>query len=329
MSDINRKISFLFVFFIIVCISFLSGLREELNIGTDTINYLNFFSSLTHYNLVTDKFEVGFVLLSRFISFFTSSGYIYLSTLSFLGLFFVFLFFKKTSPLPIYSFIVFALCYSYSLYFGQIRQGIALPIVLYAIYALMIKDNVKQFILFLLLSCFFHVSSLIVILLICIRKIKLKYLFFMAMFSFLFVFYDISSLFVYFDNLVSSFFGRSFIINKITNYLSGDNNEQFGFSLIQLLYILNICVFMYFNYALKTRNGYFEILLKIYFFGVALNFICNSFPILIRMTYPFLVFEYIIQAYIIVFTKGKLFKSLLFIVFLLVSVVRFYVGFNK
>lgn len=304
---------------IIICISFVSANRGDF--GTDTKNYIDFYKSVdsTVHNLL---FEPGFIWYSKFLSFLGFNVKQYLFICSFISLFSAYVAFNKVGVGCGIAFMLFSLTYILSLQFGQIRQGLSIGFFLLSLANVNLGLK-RRAILFSLLAVLFHYSSIIAVFsLLFFNKLKIRKMVLFCILSFSFVFFDVTFLM---QMLLSKIQGLNFVFIKLSNYSAEGRFEKIGFSSIHIIYLLNTVLFYYyFKVISKSESFNYNSICSLYFLGVGLNFIFNSFPYLIRATYFLLVMEYIIVAYIVSNSKYK-FNSLLFLlIYTLLALLRFY-----
>lgn len=170
MSFVVKKASVIFVLFAIVA-AIIVGARGGTN---DTGAYYGILKNIELYPLSSPEqfyektgMEIGFGWYSYIISLFTTSSFILFSIFSF----FTFLFIYHVNNRVNSSFIWVFFTYISSGYFAiqqfmQIRQGIAIPIVLLAVSCLFTSKNKKYFLftIFSFLGMLFHQMAIPVVL---------------------------------------------------------------------------------------------------------------------------------------------------------------------
>lgn len=312
--------SIIFVF--LVSLLSVSHLRDI--IGRDTSVYLNFYNSLPNFYYSID-FEPGFVLLSNVLRLAEFSDTSYIFACTFLGLILFLVPVYKISPIPGFTLCAFVLSYVVAFYFGQIRQGISISCFFIA-YSCYVSKRIALVIFYSLLSISFHISTIFAIaLLFFTRFIPLYFTLFLAIVCSIFIFFDATGILKFLSQFP---FIPEFASAKIYNYLTNERwNQKLGFSPIHIVYILNIFVFMYYSKVVRFNNDY--IMYKLYALGVAVNFVVNSAPVFIRITYPLLAFEFFIYANFICKTKHRMNLTFLFAGYLLYNVLRLYLQVNS
>lgn len=313
-------LSIIFVVFIsLVSVSFVRDV-----IGRDTSVYLEFYNSLPNFSYSKD-FEPGFVLLSNILKLmnFNDASYIFACTL--LGLILFLVASYKISPIPGFTLCVFVLSYVVAIYFGQLRQGISISLFFIA-YSCYVSKRMALVFFFSVLSISFHFSSIFAIaLLFFIRFVPLYFCLVFAIACAVFIFVDATVILKFLSQLP---FIPDFASAKIHNYLTNEKwNQKLGFSPIHIVYLINVFVFMYYSRVVRFNNDY--MMYKLYALGVAVNFIVNSAPVLIRLSYPLLVFEFFIFANLISKTRHRTNLTFLFAGYLLYNVFRLYLQVNS
>ncbi len=152
---------------------------REYTVGTDTENYLYFLSKVINSDgltiFSTSRFEFLFILISYIASFFESERFylVFISLIQTIAFFFAI---KLWSKNPAISFLFFcSLFVSYNLGTNILRQGLAIPFALISINYL-IEKRIKSFLVFSVISFFFHHTSIIIIIFsfLCINNLKIK-----------------------------------------------------------------------------------------------------------------------------------------------------------
>lgn len=160
----EKYILFLFLWVVLV---FFTGFRA--NVGNDYTQYKEYFLSGDYY-----YFEFGFSLVTSFIYYiFGKNNLLFFLSMAMLSYAFKWKALIDT-PLPVFGLVYFFLLYGLGLDMNLMRQGIAVSVVLLAIHYL-IRDNVKYFIILIVLASTFHITSLVVLVLPLARNIKFNY----------------------------------------------------------------------------------------------------------------------------------------------------------
>lgn len=179
-STSNFKSKIIFIFCILFW-WFLESFRWES--GTDFYNYYNNFNGLVQNEISTNRFEIGYNILTIFCR-----DYLHLSFYCFNSIYYAIIFTlyyfsirKATNNTILFLFIF--LCFSIGL-MGSMRQLMALAIMFFA--AIYFLDSKKLwFILLILLASMFHRTIIICITFVFFTsKIKYKYWLYLIVFAF-------------------------------------------------------------------------------------------------------------------------------------------------
>ncbi|BCZ12522.1 hypothetical protein OCUAc18_00620 [Acinetobacter baumannii] len=296
------------------------GNRGDTN---DTFTYYSIFKNINYYNLTnfSDFYletgvELGWGLYSKIISLFSNSEVVLFTIFSLLTFYFIY----KTSDIIKLKFI-YVMCFYLPTgfflmqQFMQIRQGFAVPVVIYASF-LYLENKKLLAILFFSLAVLFHQTVIVYILFLFVFLLIYKY-FFEENKPLNFKIYMISILLlgiifsrVVFLPLALSFFSR------LQSYANTDYAES-----VSLLGLANIKFYIEFIFILlfmnkKDLNDKFLIyMIFIFTIGLAIRIAFFDFAILSgRLSNVFLFIEIFLMPYFIYkrFSKMVLFLSLLF-----------------
>lgn len=211
----NNKNSVLYVLLsitmFIIYLLFIS-LRPA-HIGTDTKNYITFYTLITSADLTTlfqYRFEPLFSLLSYVFLIFDSHK-VYIAALALLHVLLLTLGGMKWfrgENLFIYTLISLSVFTTYNLGVNILRQGIAIPLALLSIYYLN-NNKLTKFSLFSVLCVMFHYTSSLMILFALLSRIRIKinYLISSWLLAVLMLYSNVLSKFV--ENLKTLFVGYS------------------------------------------------------------------------------------------------------------------------
>lgn len=179
-SSVFRKKNQFGYCFISLVISFLPlflliALRDH--VGADYDEYAKSFMRVANGVINIDEIYykgIGYTYFEIFLSMFIGSNYyIFYAICAFLSILFLFISLIKGSTNPCLSlFIYFCFC----LYLGlmnQFRQGLAITLVMLAIYYLLV-NNKTRFIIFVLSASFIHPSAIVSLILLFLYNIKLN-----------------------------------------------------------------------------------------------------------------------------------------------------------
>ncbi len=307
-NKIDKKIAFYFICFWFILFA---GFRYE--IGFDYDNYRLLYNDYISYkeNFTIEPL-IKFLFLFTYYYFFDFYGFIFLIALSSVIIKFKFL--DKYSQLPLLSILLYFSRIFLIFDFGQIRQGLALGIVLWAsIY--IIERKLKHFIFFMFISATIHVSSLVFFPMYFIAKniFNNKTYLFLLLLSSSMLFFDLKQI------IINISFLPKFIETKLLFYTELEAGDQIGFNFSSLFRISIIFIILFFKKnILKSK---FDILFfNIYFFGIIFFFIFQSLPQLGgRGSMYFQQFELLLIPIIIVNIKSLYLKFLSFFLLFLYS----------
>lgn len=175
----------------------------------------------------------------------------------------LFPFFRKYSPYPYVSLLLFAGMFMYSGMMGLIRQSLAIAICLWA----MAEPHSKRFFWLIGTAVMFHASALLVIF---VRLLKNKFYSFKTYFIIIGI-AVVSNLFFYeiFKLIVS--FAPEVIAWKLNTYLSTESGTHFGFN---AAVAIRICTFLLaYTYRKRIASAfpaYGPLFVNIYFLAIVL-----------------------------------------------------------
>lgn len=317
----KNKIHPIFYYLMIIGLISFAGLRGEK--GNDTIEYISFFENIdiNNFYFFLTQFEPGFVAYALMIKGLLNSSGFFIFMIALLSITLQLFYIRKLSPLPLISLIPFMSGYYLSLDMGQIRQALAMGFVIMAFY-FFIENQIKKFYFLLIIACCFHISASIFFVLVFLRR-NVDTLIHVSLIlgSFLLVFFDIKTIII--DVIKLLFFWNDFIFSKLMSYSAGKYADNIGFSSIHLWYIIVILIFLYYR-KLFPKNGNYNLVLNVFSLGIVLNFIFNSFPVLIRCTYYFLALEGVLIGHIIYKTKYSINRYILWVFIFSFGFLRYY-----
>lgn len=242
----DRDIKILRDFFVLILVTYLfviTGWRSY-TVGTDTINYVSFFSYLgspisdMHFfdllEMLHARFEYGYVLLNRLVYHFTENPRWLLIICALITYCMLFVFLKKVSKDPYLSLVMFV-CLGYMASgMNTIRQGIAAAFIMISYIFLLKKRGVFLCIFFIVLAFLFHKTAILFLLAVFLRNWKFtkKNVVVLLLGSFL-----VSIIYGKLENLINQ-------INYTDYANSGITSGYLGITLniLLLLYFLVICV---------------------------------------------------------------------------------------
>lgn len=179
-TNLNKDKFYIIIFiFIIIFVSTIIGYRAS-HIGTDTENYIFIYENINS-SIISSRYEIGFLFLAKTVSKLGGSHQNLFSIISLFVTFFMYMTFlrfseyKNTNQLIVFSCLFFSLLFTSNWYYtgvvNALRHSMSLSLLYYSISFL--KDNRKyQFLIYFILSCLFHQSSILFIPFIVILKSK-------------------------------------------------------------------------------------------------------------------------------------------------------------
>ncbi len=271
----NRSRYFAFIqilSFIFICASFEKNVdRENYELHISTINRLDLFSDSLE-KLVLLKMEPTFILITYIVKVFSDSNfYIYLiySMIALWSKYFSTRLFVKYN----YFFIgIYLLFFAPSLEFAAIRIAASLGLIFLGIYYES-KEKVLLKMLYLILACLFHYSSILFIIpYLFLKNLKFKFINLILLLVFPF--------------LLSNIFLKT--ISGIDRLLTYEGLYGTIYSLIYpFVYLIILFFFIYFNFSLIIKSPKFiqniikaELFLSGLSIGVCLKFVIFSYRIL-------------------------------------------------
>ena len=326
------KKNFLWFLLLSIPLALIVGNRGGTN---DTFTYYSIFKNINYYDLsnfvdfyVETGVELGWGLYSKIISFFSNSSVVLFFIFSFLTFYFIY----KTCDVIKLRF-VYAMCFYLPTgfflmqQFMQIRQGFAVPVVIYASF-LYLENKKKSSIIFFVLAFLFHQTIIAYILIFIIFLFFYKRVFEQGKIS-SFKIYMISVFLVgillaraVFMPLALSFFDRLQAYSSSTGYSES----------VSLLGLANIKFYLEFVFILlfmhkKDLNDKFLIfMIFIFTIGLAIRVAFFNFAILSgRLSNVFLFIEIFLMPY---FIYKRFSKLVLFITLALYFLVIGYISWN-
>jgi len=270
-NKLKSEYYLLFIFINIILI-IVAGART---VGFDYENYLDIYNTVRLSNYIENGIEIGFAYL---ISIFNYVGFPFFVFTCFIALISISLkssFFNEYSAYPFLSLLIyFSITYLIS-DMGQMRNGLALAIALWAFSDLLENKN-KLFFLKIFIAFLFHSSAIIVFpvyFLLKINRLKPMIMVFIIMILFYFVFFDIKSIIVFLSEKLSF----SQLESRVALYvLTEDESAPLGLNLSLFLRLLIFTVLiLYYNSGINQFK-YYDKFIRLYFYGICLYMIFNS-----------------------------------------------------
>lgn len=265
------------------------------NVGTDIELYLTYFTYIHQDGVSPFKFEPGFTLLSKLISFFTLNERLSINIISTITTFLLVInFSKKKFDVIIFSFLIFPFFY-YDMTMNGLRYGLSFSLAAISIRYLFDEKNIKSLI-WGLLSISIQYSSIIIFLPFLLSYLNKKQLLYLIGVTIL---------------IGSSLFSAEYFRNKVLAY-----SQLYSPSILSGISTLIPSVFLLFTVSyynqkvLKTKVFYYLFFMVI--FAYFFTFISYA-GLRIQTTVMFLVILY----FKVIFDDLVKKQSLYFIIFIL------------
>lgn len=234
---------------LIFSVTFLLAACRSVTVGVDTAMHCNAYRtiSLLSYSgidAMTDRFEIGFVLLCKLLSLFNSDYQLLIIVSSAIICLCAAYFIYSLADEPVLPTVLY-LCLLFPNYLNIMREAVAVAIGMLAIVALTKQKNIP-FVLLVLLASLFHRSAIVLLLLLPLQAVNINWkslsvLLITGLLLFLFA--------EKFLQVIATFLGKTTFYDE--NFMG---SNYFG-ALIQFLFELFLCI-VYFNYVcISHRNG--------------------------------------------------------------------------
>ena len=155
-SCIRKKIFLKIIFFLLVIISSI----REYTVGVDTLTYVNLFLNIDNVNLFNSRYEPGFVLYLKTLSLFSEDPRIMIIVSSTICIGMVCYMIYHYSNNTLISVLLYILMGSYFSQMNLMRQFLAISIIMLG-FSFLLKDKKRIAAILLLLSCSFHLVSVV------------------------------------------------------------------------------------------------------------------------------------------------------------------------
>lgn len=284
------------VFFVFFVLFLLVGFRGN---GYDYISYQNIYDGT-----VDGSLESGYLLLNSL----APSYRVLLIVVSFITLFFYWSVINRYSSFPFISILVLLSTLFFQSIMGQMRQGVAVSIILYSFFYL---DKKKVFCLLVIAASLFHLSAIIALSFLFIpQKIYSYWIYLLLLFASLL-----------FQSLVdiSALGGDNFIVSKLMFY---QEHEDFSLGLntaiVIRFFIFSAC------YYVKDKVPYvfFSKMLNVFFMSILFYLAFGFIPQLAgRGSFYFACFDVLLITYFLGALKTK-YRYVMGMLFILLSLSR-------
>ena len=173
-SKTRKKIFVIITFGILTIIA---AIRDS-TVGVDTEQFCNAFEIISQIPLANAfnlRYEEGFVILCKILSYITMNRQILIVMSSLIIFPMIGFFVYKNSKDVVLSSILYIIMNTYAMHMNVMRQAIAISLVILAYEMFLKKDKIIKYILLIFLASFFHQTAIIMVVLIFFRKIKYTY----------------------------------------------------------------------------------------------------------------------------------------------------------
>ncbi|MDD2971666.1 MAG: EpsG family protein [Lachnospiraceae bacterium] len=300
--------------YIVFCIAFLpcillSGLRY--GIANDYVKiYERGFYEIANDNIVYTHFEVGFTWLVKICSKFVHDPWFMFLLVSAITITTFVKSFEKSESF-ILSIILFFAQGMYFDSFNGIRQYIVIAIFLYS-FRYIQENNLKKYMITMLIASLFHSSALITFPLFFFRKVKLNYIVFII---------TVGVLFVLKDRVFNIFLSLMTLLPKSNSYIEkGTYLNYISTNLYGLIISISVLVLYLYVYRKITEQeaGIFQI--NMAYLGLIFA-VCSTFlPLMDRFLYFTKAYYLLSVPYalsLIKSTKNRIFIATLYVIFIL------------
>lgn len=302
-NNIESKNKAIVVYLTMPVLWFVSAFRNY-SIGNDTLEYLRVFDLVKNTDsifLFTDRYEVGYLVLNKMVSFFTSNPVFIIvvsSTIIYIGFS---RFIIKFSKNPGFSVLLFILMGYFAQSLNLIRFQLACTFLLFAFEKLSENKN-KSFVFIVLFAFLFHKTAIIFLLALPLKYLKLntKNLSFIGI-STVIVYILFDPVFKYITNLFNYYIDYS-----STAYFDGEIRLA---SILYFLITISILLFVYFirnnNEKYFEKSKYEDFMIMLLFVGACILLLSFKFNLLDRVSDYFRVYSIVLIPNILLFVKDK------------------------
>lgn len=297
---------------------FLLSILRAPEVGIDTKVYLDRFSYISGYDfsnlfILPDlvDFELGFVLFNMLVSSISDNErfFIIISTAIIIGSVSRYIF--KNSKIAWLSFFLFIGLGFWGNSLNVLRQFIAIAFLIISL-SFVFKNKFVYFLMFVIISSFFHLSALSFIVVYPLSKIKVTKIYITIFLSLCIVIFIFSSQIL---SILINLFGYEQHIDRL-----GDGS---GVGMLILLLLIATAAIFYRGNALKVDRN-FDIYLHILLVGILLNILALEFDLAGRAMIYFTVHNIIIVPTIIYSIKNK-FDRNIGVLLIIIGVLYFYI----
>lgn len=312
-----KKYTVFLNFSVAIVLVFFAGFRH-VGVGADDYNYVqqfmitpglnSWFSSSYVYRYLDSYMEPGFVFLNSILRYFTDDYRFLFLTVASISIFITAYCYRKLSPYPLFSFLIyFVHAYLYR-DMNQIRAGLAVSMGLFLIFSMHDRKILKTIII-ILSACLFHMSAIIYFLFVLFNKLALSRGLALLLLT-LAIFLNLADVPAFLINNIPSL---GYISAKVTSYAASteaDTTALFDLTNIKNIFICASVLFFFKRF--KAEVKYFDVMFSMFFLSVLWRILFSDFGILAGRVSTFLsVTEPILISCFIVFFNKKIIPIML------------------
>jgi hypothetical protein len=320
----QKKYVKLILFFLISIIIFFIGLRYRT--GADFNGYLIIFDDpLKEYTAVIPK-EPGYVILNRIFKYIFGNYYILQCSITFFVCFSVYKFIVRYSKYPLVSLFLFIIFFFDDILMAQMRQSIALGIVLLST-KYIFNRKIIPFLFMVVLACMFHISAICAIPLYFLTWYFNKIISAIAMLASLIFYYKNNILILILSLIAPLLPGRlsEIAIKYLNSELYAGQTQGLNTG---IYYIANLLLAMFLVLTIKPKDNKMIFFINTIIIAAIITNVSTGLVIIQRLRAYYLVYGIIGYTYIF---KSINFRKLrdLFVIYACCIVVFFAIPFVK
>ncbi len=308
----NRVVLSVILIFLAILLILFAGLR--VNVGFDYDNYERLFSgTISGMEFFVEPLIMALIYIFDYLNI----GYTgFLFFMAFLSITIKFKFINTYSVIPLLSILLYFSRIFVISDFGQIRQGLALGLILFT-YKPIIEREFKKFLLIVFCSSLIHAAAIIFlpIYFIAKKKIRPRSMFLIILVAFALATINLEALVI---KLFSSILPGG-LVSKLLFYSENETFIGLTFSMFLRGAIVLLCMTVYWN-KIKNNNEWL-VVFNIYYWGYIFYLIFNSLPQLGgRGSLYFQQFEILLFPLLINITVNKIHRIIFVLFFIFYSV---------
>ena len=311
----ENKVFFLFLVFL----WFLATFRS-LDIGNDTFNYYTIFKTMCNngdYSMWIGRYEIGYLLLNKFLSYITSNFTIFLAIINTFIYSAYYNFIKKYSRNKMFSLFIFVTLGFWGTTVNTIRLQIAVALYMYAWIQKDEGRKILPIILVIIAFYFQRISIAFLLVLIVPKTIKKKFYVFVSLIGFL--------IFAFFEKIMGII---SWFIPYFSTYLFNETyhiGDASVATIIGIIIRLCILIFSFLVYKKNRKNMSKDIIgqINMIFISFVLMLSSLKFNLIDRCATFYWVFVLLLIPNLMCYIKDKKNNILLKIIVIIVCIIYF------